>query len=261
MPDLNLTQVPLEIVTDEPNPAFDLTQTSLQVIANDLPIDFSLSQFTFQVSVPTEQWLSDSGAVLSCFEIFPAVINQPTIVVTQMVITLLAEDVSEDTFVCDGIEGAAYPPDYVNIVDVWEIDNVTKTFHCPIILPEALDEGGVKSGLLSAGEELPFAGQKRTVTLIYRTVGNPSFFTEVIGDDEFPANLGFTNSSISKRVHFNISELQNFYLVFWSWTGTISGSPPNLDTEFSGEIYIDCIQLDVRDWAGAGESLLVIYDD
>lgn len=182
------------------------------------------------------------------------------LVLTQQRLEVLAAP-PEETFVCNGIECTGYPTDYGNIVDVWEIDNITKTFHCPVILPEAVDEGGIKSGLLSAGEALPFSGQKRTITLIYRTVDNPSFFTEVIGPDETPANLSFSNSATSKRVHFNISEIQNFYVLFWSWTGAITGSFPDLVAEFSGEIYIDCIQIDARDWASFDESLLIVYDD
>ncbi len=165
-------------------------------------------------------------------------------------------------FVCEGgLECTHYPTDYGNLVDVWDIDNVTKTFHCSAIVPEAQDELGLKSGLLTSAESLPFPDQKRTVTLVYRTVDNPSFFTEVIDAEGSPANLSFTNSAPSKRVHFNISELQNFYLVFWSWTGAITGSYPDLVTEYSGEIYIECLQLEARDWEAANESLLVVYDE
>ena len=145
---------------------------------------------------------------------------------------------------------------------LWEKDNVSHLYHCPPLPIIYYDDNeGPYTGLRTTAGTVPFQNQKRTITIVYHTSGNPNFYwNALVGSTYWP--VPFVNSVNSTMVHFNVASNHNLVFTFTSWAGLLIGwgGPGPWSNQYDGEIWIECIKIEVRDYTAKGEALRVVYN-
>lgn len=131
----------------------------------------------------------------------------------------------------------------------WQQDNIAGTLYCPSLYSQSIgtDEPLI-AGTMNDYKITPLSDQSenRTIRITYHTTGpNPYFY--VLNNDY----AGFNPSATSKRAYFNITPNTEFF-IFQSWAFEPEGWG-------DGEIFVECIDMIVRDWVTAGEAIDTVY--
>lgn len=251
MPDLNLTQACVEVMTEEViATALALTQAHVEVIASEPNLAFSLSQLTLETMVPVDQVLPDSGAVVSCFEIFPSEPLPETVIMTalSMEVTAVKEiaeadcvpyayawDTSSANTWTVNPDGTLYAPNLQLIEANW----MPRTTTCSVWLFDP-----------------DYASKRWTIKLIYHNAANSKLRMRT-----WRANFSYVTTwpnptPLSGACHLNLTALRTLEL----YSTFVAAPVPPLPTPAPDtETWVECIRIDPHDFGDEPEGV-IIYD-